>query len=251
MTAADWCAHFSSRPDPGFPWRHPDRLTARERARTAAAVQQFQLGEGSDGKGFLARAARDPRVAADPLLVPALRLFIEEEQRHSAWLGRFLDGEGIPRLRHSVLDGVFRWLRKLAGLELCVTVLVTAEILAVPFYQALRDATGSQLLKRICERILCDEAAHLQFQAGTLTALRRSLAPWRRRSRRWLHRFLLAGTTAVLWLECEAVFRDGGYRFLDVWEEAFRELRRLELAVEAGICGQRRPIPANRFRLAD
>jgi hypothetical protein len=36
------------------------------------------------------------------------------------------------------------------GLEVCVMVLVTAGILAVPFDQALRDATSSQLLLDLC-----------------------------------------------------------------------------------------------------
>src|SRR5207245_9502874 len=106
---------------------------------------------------------------------PSLELFIAEEQRHSAILGRFLDRERILRLTNHWLDSMFRRLRKLAGLEVCAMVLVTAEVLAVPFYQALRYATRSPLLRSICMRILCDEAAHLNYQALTLGLVRRPL----------------------------------------------------------------------------
>src|SRR5262249_41548303 len=98
-----------------------------ERANVAESIQQFQLGENSEGRAFLQRGEEHARRAGDPWFVPALSLFIAEEQRHAAWLGRFLDRERIPHLKRHWVDGVFRGLRKLAGLEVCVTVLVTAE----------------------------------------------------------------------------------------------------------------------------
>ena len=104
-----------------------------------------------------------------------MKLFIAEEQNHSGILGRFLDREGIPRLTNDWVDGAFRRLRKLAGLDICAMTLVTAEVLAIPFYQALRDATRSALLRSICVRILCDEAAHLNYQALTIGLVRRPL----------------------------------------------------------------------------
>src|SRR5207248_1114771 len=120
------------------------------------------------GRGLMRRASSHPVLSVDAWFLPALELFIAEEQSHSRLLGDFLDREGIERLHHHWLNGIFRRLRKLAGLEACVTVLVTAEVLAIPFYQALRDATGSPLLRSICVRVLCDEVAHLNYQALTL-----------------------------------------------------------------------------------
>ena len=152
-----------------LPWQDSYHLSASRIARLVArSIQQFQLGELARGRGFVRRAAHasGPRERIRPF-VPTLRLFIEEEQEHSGILGRFLDREQIPRLTNHWLDEIFRRLRKLAGLEACATVLVTAEVLAMPFYQALRDSTGSPLLRAICVRILCDEAAHLNYQALT------------------------------------------------------------------------------------
>jgi hypothetical protein len=243
-----WHRYFLSQTqEPRFPWRTSDPLTPAEKRLAQYALQQFQLGEGSDGRGFLSRAESDSRVNTDPNFHSALRLFIAEEQRHSRWLGQFLDREEIPRIERSALDGVFRRLRKLAGLELCVMVLVTAEVLAIPFYQALRDATGCQLLKRLCERILCDEAAHLQFQATTLFALRRDYSTWRRAWHTLVHRAILHSTVAVVWIEFGDVFRAGGYSIAKVWTEALREMRRVEEAANH----EPRLHPATQFRLAD
>ena len=73
-----------------------------------------------------------------------------------------------------------------AGLELRMRVLATAEVLAIPYYTALRDATGSPLLRSICSRILAEEAEHLRFQAFTFARLgsRRQAVSEKNRARR-------------------------------------------------------------------
>src|SRR5436190_18944795 len=172
-----WHGRFleNSRRPRSFPWHDPYRLTPAERRLVGRSIQQFQLGEWARGRGLMRRASSHPVFAADPWFLPALGLFIAEEQGHSGILGHFLYREQIPRLANHWLDGIFRRVRKLAGLEVCAMALVTAEALAIPFYQALRDATRSRLLRAICARILCDEAAHLNYQALTLGLIRRPL----------------------------------------------------------------------------
>ncbi len=101
-------------------------------------------------------------------LPEAMRHFVREEQRHSEVLGRFLDRESIPRLQHHWVDQIFRRVRNLAGFELMLTTLVTAELIAIPYYTAIHDATRSECLRRIAKRILSDEAQHIQFQADNL-----------------------------------------------------------------------------------
>ena len=164
-----WLNYFQHNSWPLMPWDDAYRLTREERDAVASSIQQFQLGEGSGGNAFVERARR---FADDTQFIPTLRLFIQEEQRHSASLGRFLDMHGIPWLKKHWLDQVFRRLRRMAALELIVTVLVTAEIIAVPYYRALHNATQSPLLRALCGQILRDEAAHLEYQAETLARLR-------------------------------------------------------------------------------
>jgi len=163
--------------------------------------------------------------------LPALELFIAEEQSHSGILGRFLDHEGIPRLTSHWVDRIFRRLRKLAGLEVCAMVLVTAEVLAMPFYQALREATRSHLLRSICVRILRDEAAHLNYQAFTLGLVRRPLGNKARAIRLLCHSVLFQCTAVLLWEQHRRVFDAAGWDFRRFWNDARRGFALLQLRI--------------------
>jgi hypothetical protein len=140
-----WFTHFSLRSMTAL---HVSRcaafqLTESERRVATPSIQQFQLGEGARGQRLLERGQKYGRKVNDPLFAGALDLFIKEEQQHSRYLSAFMESQGIPLVQWHWVDSVFRELRGLAGLELPLTVLVTAEIIAVPYYRALRGATGS------------------------------------------------------------------------------------------------------------
>lgn len=230
--STDWCEYFrrNSPSAAEFSWDDPYRLTPGERAAIAASIQQFQLGEGSDGKRLLQRGEAFSQTTGDPHFLTALTLFIREEQRHSAHLGRFMARQGIPILGRHWVDTVFRRLRVLSGLELSLRVLVTAELIAVPYYRALHDATRSPLLRAICRRILRDEAGHLEFQASMLARV----AIARPRSRQCLvaaaHAVFLLGTSLLVWIGHHRVFIAAGYRLDQFLEETilgFLELNSL------------------------
>lgn len=210
-----WFTHFSLRSTTALyvsPMPSP-QLTAREKVAVAKSIQQFQLGEGSKGRRLLARGTRYARCANDPFFAAALDLFIKEEQQHSAYLAAFMASQGIPRVSRHWVDTTFRRLRGLAGLELWLTVLVTAEIIAMPYYRALRDATGSQTLKMICRRILEDEAAHLRFQASMLGRVGSHRSPAVQQATGRMHRQFLLGTIALVCLEHRGVFEAAGCDF--------------------------------------
>ena len=205
--------------------RDAPQLTPKEIATVKKSIQQFQLGEGSRGLRLLQRAQKYADLVDDPFFVPALDLFIKEEQQHSRYLADFLQSQDIRLLPKHWVDSAFRRLRGLAGLELSLAVLVTAELIAVPYYRALRDATGSHTLKLICTRILEDEIAHLKFQSSMLDRVTFG------RSRVWqgvltgLHKIFLLVTISVVWTEHCAVFEAGGYDFRRFKSETLREFR--------------------------
>jgi hypothetical protein len=211
--------------EPVFPWGDCVRLSGAERRAVIASIQQFQLGEGAAGARMLERAKRFSRASGDLGLIAALKLFIREEQRHSQILARFLQIEDVPCLRKHWVDSIFRWVRGVAGLELCLKILATAEVLARPYYAALHDATSSPLLKSICERIFDEEGAHLRFQAFALSRFRErhSQLMWTL-GKAW-HAALLAGTAALVWMEHQSVFRAAGWNFRRFWREAWQEFR--------------------------
>jgi hypothetical protein len=194
-----------------IPWELGVRLTESERAAIAASIQQFQLGESSDGDQFLARGREYARVSGDVQYLPALRRFIAEEQRHGRDLGRFMDLADIPRIRRAWADTVFRWLRHTSGLERSIMVLVTAEVIAQVYYDALRDATRSIVLRQLCNQILRDEEEHVRFQCERLAILRRDRVRWVILLKQSIHRAFMAVTCLVFWWKHGKAVRTGGY----------------------------------------
>ena len=225
-----WYAHFLSNSSAGddLPWDSSYKLTDEERRTIWKSIQQFQLGENADGRHLLARGKEWSHAARDPHFVSVLGLFIKEEQQHSRQLLRFMRRERIPELRSHWLDDVFRRIRILAGVELELRILVTAEVIAVPYYRALGTATESDLLHAISDSILADEAAHLRFQKSMLRRLGALRNPALRCMVWQAHRLFLVGTCCVVWFEHRGVFKAAGYSFGKLLEEALCEMSALE-----------------------
>ena len=222
-SSGDWLRYFESNAaEPSLPWRDPYRLTAAELAAVVASIRQFQLGESGKGRRLLDQAARFAVERGEPEYWDALRRFVKEEQRHSRMLGRFLELHGIRPLHCHWVNNAFRHIRGLAGPELRMRVLATAEVLAMPYYSALREATASPLLRAICDRILEEETMHLRFQAFTFRLFQSKRPPILRYLTWIASRTLLAGATAVLWREHRAVFRAAGYSRKRLADEAGR-----------------------------
>jgi hypothetical protein len=219
MSESDWIQYFrANAAEPCLPWDDGYRLSGAERVAVIESIQQFQLGENAQGRRLLQRAE-----ATDAEYARVLRLFIQEEQRHSELLGKFLHTQGAACLRRHWVQAAFRRVRGFAGLELRMRVLATAEVLAIPYYTALRDATGSPLLRSICCRILSEEAQHLRFQAFTFGRLGLRRPTFLRRFARAAHRWFLMATTLLVWMEHRPVFRAGGYSLAQLWRQSLSE----------------------------
>jgi hypothetical protein len=226
-TSEEWLDYFRANAKTllDLPWAAGADLTDEEKADVAGSMQDFQLGESSEGRHLYRCACAYALRHHDPAYREVIRLFIREEQRHARDLGRFMNLADIPPLSATWADTVFRWLRHRAGLELSISVLLTAEILAKVYYVALRDATGSALLQRLCEQILADEVAHVRFQAERLAILRQGRAAWRLHCWHGWQRLLFWGACWVVWRGHARVLRAGGFGFRRFWRMAWRELR--------------------------
>ena len=137
-----------------------DSLTPEEQRLIASSIATFQLGEQSEGMTLLGAAARFARAHTLPSLVRITELFIREEQQHAALLRGFMEDHQIPLKCHDWTEWVFRGVRRLAGLELYLYVLISAELIGVVYYRALEQATGCQRLKVLCRTLVSDELAH-------------------------------------------------------------------------------------------
>jgi hypothetical protein len=199
-------------------------FTPEELQLLTPSLQEFQLGESGEGKHLMRQAKKYAAATGDADYLAALRLFIAEEIRHSRELETFMRVHNIPTIKKSAADAVFRTLRRLAGLELSIAVLICADIIAKVYYAALRDATRSPHLRALGEQILIDEDGHVRFQSERLAILRRH-KPRRALFRRaLLYPLFFRVTLIVVWRNHRRVFRAGGFSLAKFWSEAMWEL---------------------------
>jgi len=229
-----WRNHFRRNLTEELSPRLHDPWGPGEAALLGPSLAEFQLGESSDGRHLLAYARTFGDKIGDAWLGEAMALFIQEENQHSRWLGEFLRAQGHPLLRSSWADNVFRVFRKLLGFGLMISVLVCAEIVAVPYYTAVRNRTSSLWLRTICSRLLQDEAMHLRFQAGNLAAV------WRRHP--WVqslllpHKAVMVAICLVVWRQHGAVLKQGGFplpAFLQTCNQLLTQVHTQALAAQS------------------
>lgn len=200
-SSAWWAAHFQRDLQRNWtvPWGHGATLSAAEQTRIAASIAEFQRGESSEARGYLAKSARFGADAGDPMFHPVSQLFVEAENVHAGLLLRFMQQTGIATQRRSSRDGVFRWLRSLSDLGWSSRVILIAEIVAQEYYPCLRAATAHPVLTRICDRIISEEAAHIRFQVERIVGIETVRSATWAPLRDALQSILMMGTAGVVY----------------------------------------------------
>jgi hypothetical protein len=170
MSFDAWLTYFRRNParqarlDADIDWSEPTSLAGADLRAVGRSLQRFELGESGDGAILLAKAES----AGDPTYLAALRLFVAEEQRHSALFGRALDHLGWPRLTSHWSDAAFTALRRALGLRTEIALFLVAEVVALHYFAALRDGCPDRQVARMATRILADEHEHVRFQVQRL-----------------------------------------------------------------------------------
>ena len=237
-TPSEWLQHYEKRAKVRcpIPWKLGAELTSEEREAVASSLPEFQLGESSEGRHLIRDARTYGERAGDSFYPQTIRYFIAEEQRHALVLGRFLELNGIPLVKATWADSVFRRARNLfPGLELSIAVLVTGELIAQVYYRVLRDATGSALLRTLCRQILRDEVSHVAFQAEQLARLRATRGALLYVVTMAWQRLMFLAAVVAIGLSHRSLIRRGGLGHLEWWracwerfEAAFSAKRRVE-----------------------
>lgn len=214
-TTREWIEHYESNlQQQRVNWELEPLLTPAELAVILPSLQAWQLGETSEGAHLLRAASKYAQRVGDRHYVEAVRLFIREEQKHGANLGRYLDAIGQPRISKNWGDTLFRKIRYFAtSMEMWTLAVITVESTAQIFYHALREATRCELLRQICTDILLDEAYHILFQTerlGTIFAGRTELG---RSLRRRVYPVFYYSTICVVWFAHRRIFKAGGLTF--------------------------------------
>ena len=225
-TSLQWRRYFekNSRSLLVIPWQVGADLMPEDANVIERSLKEFQAGESSEGKHLLGYAQAYADREADWEYIAAVRLFIAEEQRHARDLGRFLTLNGIRLAKTTFTDYVFRRLRNLVGnLEVSISVLITAELIAKVYYALLQNATSSTVLRCLCDQILGDELRHVQFQAEQLRNLRSDRSRTKKAITVALQQILYCGTVLIVWIFHQRVIRRGGFSCLRWWRSCWCE----------------------------
>jgi hypothetical protein len=208
-----WLNHFEYHAE--HPRCIPDGLSnvlrPEERRLIADSIATFQLGEESDGGSLRWAAQRFGEAHGAPALSRITELLIREEQRHATLLRAFMGEHYILPKRRDWTDRVFRRVRRMAGFELYLNVLIAAELIGNVYYRALEVATGCQRLKVLCRTLVADELAHVGFESELLLALRASKPALTQSLSRITHRAFFNAAATVVWLTHRRVLRRAGY----------------------------------------
>ncbi|MGI6010779.1 MAG: hypothetical protein ACOX8H_04675 [Ruminococcus sp.] len=183
------------------------------------SITAFERGENSDGAYLKSAAEEFSDKIADHSYQKAIELFIQEENVHSDYLAKFMKWHGVPQRTKTPLNRIFQLLRRTMKIRSEVTVLVTAEIIALSYYSALSSATTSKTLKSICRQMLRDELPHVIFQSYTLGHFKNSSIMNGARI------LLMEASCLAVWTAYGNVFRAGGYGFSKFLSESLGYLR--------------------------
>lgn len=227
LTSAEWVEYFSANRAAwdAIPWDADPGVTRDEIAPILRSIQAWQLGETSDGRHLRAAAQRYSDATGDADFTVAVEYFIYEEQTHGEALGRFLDAIGAPRIHRNWGDTLFRLVRyALPSMESWTTVVIMIETMALLFYESLRRATPSPLLRAVCAQILRDEVPHLRFQYERLGAMHARRPTGLMGLTMLGHRLLFGCVATAVWIDHHRLFRAGGHTFGSYWSQAWRAM---------------------------
>ena len=210
-----WIGHFKANAvEKRVNWDLSPNITPTEICTILPSLQAWQLGETSEGKHLIAASTKYANSVGDMAYIDAVKLFIKEEQKHGHNLGMYLDCIGQPRIRQNWGDSLFRRVRYFnTSMELWTLAVIVVESTAQIFYQALKDATGCELLQQICTDILIDEAYHITFQTERLGIIYYGKNNFSKAWRRVAYRCFFQATSALVWFAHRKLFKAGGNTF--------------------------------------
>jgi len=238
IASADWITYFEANAQAIRPlrWENGAGLSAADRLVIGPSLAIFQRGEEGSGRTIIRFAWRYAERFGDWAYPAALRALFDEEGRHAADLGRFLDLARIPRIRRAVSEGAFRFLRHRLGLDTALCVLLTAESIACIYYRALHAATCSPLLRELSAQILRDETQHVRFQSQRIALLRASVPRPIAAFRRAVHFAVYCGAvTLVAWRHHRVLTAGlGPRRFFSLCRLEWRVVDRMIRGDDAG-----------------
>jgi rubrerythrin len=232
MNSRAWLDYYQKNPqtwtDPE--WHVPSPLGDKTKSALALSLSHFQLGESGDGNFLFAQAKK--QAPDDAVYQQALELFIAEEQAHARLLERLVQHFGGRIIKRHWTHALFRLVRRAFGLKFELQVLVIAELVGTAYYRLLHARARDPVLEQVCDRILRDEARHIDFHADWLGDFQSRLLPFERAGWSAQFQILFSVAAQVAWIDHGRCLTVAGASRREFFREARREcihfLRQLE-----------------------
>lgn len=237
-SSADWTLHFEQNlKKERINWHLKPQISEEELRKIRYGLRAWQKGETSEGNHLRTAAFHYAKKIRDPQYYRAICLFIKEEQKHGANLGRYIDLVGEKRLQFDWGDHLFRKIRGLnRSMEIWTLTVIIVELAAQVFYRALKNATACPLLRQVCSDILIDEAYHIRFQQQRLAAINHNRGFLRKRLCEVIYYSFGYSISRIIWLAHAQAFKAGAVdrrSFLDRMDRRLAAVFNLE--GEAGL----------------
>lgn len=215
LESFDWTAYFKYNNSHllKLDFSNHSELSDKEIKLITPSIQAFQIGEGSEGRHLFKEVEIFAEKNNYPEYKEIMKWFILEENRHSQTLKKYMEIYKIETVKGLWIDGIFRLLRKLMGLECEVIVLVTAEMIALSYYTALANATDSRLLRTICAQMLNDELKHVVLQSDTLHRISKNRNRMVNNFVRTIRKCLMRCTVFIVWHQYKNLFIKGNFPY--------------------------------------
>ena len=188
-------------------------LSSEEKELITPSIKAFQIGEGSEGKHLIKVVEKFALKTDYKEYIDIMKWFIIEENRHSQTLKKYMEIYDIEPVGSLWIDNIFRILRKIMGLECEVIILVTAEMIALSYYEALSNATNSKLLKTICSQMLNDELKHVVLQSETLYRISKNRNKIINELIIKIRKLVMKITVFVVWNKYKKLFIKGSFSY--------------------------------------
>ena len=124
-----------------------------------------------------------------------------------------MKANGIRILDKDWTDTLFRLIRNLSSYELSITVLITAEIIALTYYESLRRSTECDVLNHICKKIIEEERNHVLYESMLLKCFHGDKPRIIQSFVYFVHKCLFMCTVILVALDHKSVISRGGYTF--------------------------------------
>lgn len=240
-TSRDWVGHFTQNlKKQRIDWELKPQITTQQKKAILYSLKAWQKGETSDGRHLLAAAARYDESRGDEGYLEAIKLFIQEEQKHGENLGRYLDALGERRMKFDLGDYLFRSVRYFnTSMEVWTITVLIVESAAQVFYRSLKNATTCPLLRQICSDILIDEAYHIRFQQERLADILGNASFSRMHFTLIAYRGFLESVMLAIWAGHARAFKAGGVNRQAFKASMRRKLDRVFASLQQEWWGQR------------